>query len=62
MPSWNASATRNKTKMLRREDIVMMISVGGKERTLEEFEGLVKAADKWLEVCTCCRKMIWNQS
>ena len=53
MPAWNSSATRNKTKMLRREDIVMMISVGGKERTLEEFEGLVRETDGRLEVCGC---------
>ncbi|ESZ93590.1 hypothetical protein SBOR_6019 [Sclerotinia borealis F-4128] len=50
MPAWNSSDTRYKTKMLRREDITMMISVGGKERTLEEFGGLVKAADKRLEI------------
>ena len=50
MPSWNASSVRWKSKMIRREDIVMMISVGGKERTLEEFEALVKAADERCEV------------
>ena len=51
MPAWSASSTRHKTKMLRREDIVMMISVGGKERTLEEFDALIKQADERFEVC-----------
>ncbi|KAK3170073.1 hypothetical protein OEA41_009458 [Lepraria neglecta] len=46
-----ASSTQHKTKMLRREDIVMMISVGGKERTLEEFDALIKQADERFEVC-----------
>ncbi|KAF7937085.1 hypothetical protein BELL_0704g00030 [Botrytis elliptica] len=50
MPVWNSSDTRYKTKMLRREDIAMMISVGGKERTLEEFAGLIRGADKKLEI------------
>ena len=51
MPAWSQTSIRQKTKMLRREDIVMMISVGGKERTLEEFGRLVKEADKRYEVC-----------
>lgn len=51
MPAWNASNVRHKSKMLRREDIVMMISVGGKERSLEDFERLIKAADERFEVC-----------
>lgn len=46
MPTWDEAKTRHRTKMLRREDIVMMISVGGKERTLEEFEALVRCADR----------------
>ncbi|KAF7945498.1 hypothetical protein EAE96_010265 [Botrytis aclada] len=50
MPVWNSSDTRYKTKMLRREDIAMMIGVGGKERTLEEFAGLIRGADKKLEI------------
>ncbi|KAF7876844.1 uncharacterized protein EAF02_008064 [Botrytis sinoallii] len=50
MPVWNSSDTRYKTKMLRREDIAMMIIVGGKERTLEEFAGLIRGADKKLEI------------
>ena len=52
MPEWNASSVRHKSKWLRREDILMMITMGGKERTLKEFEGLIKAADKRFEVCT----------
>ncbi|TEY43705.1 hypothetical protein BOTCAL_0362g00090 [Botryotinia calthae] len=50
MPVWNSSDTRYKIKMLRREDIALMISVGGKERTLEEFVGLIRGADKKLEI------------
>ena len=55
MPEWNAAATRNAVKMVRREDLVMMISVGGKERTLGEFEKLVREADARLEVCLLVR-------
>ena len=52
MPEWNASNVRHKSKQVRREDIFMMITVGGKERSLKEFEGLIKAADERFEVCT----------
>ncbi|KAM0802682.1 O-methyltransferase-domain-containing protein [Usnea florida] len=45
MPEWNASSVRHKSKLLRRDDILMMINGGGKERSLKEFEGLIKAAD-----------------
>ena len=51
MPEWNASSVRHKSKLLRREDILAMITVGGKERSLKEFEGLIKAADERFEVC-----------
>ena len=51
MPAWNASKVRHKSKMLRREDVVMMISVGGKERSLKDFEVLIKVADERFEVC-----------
>ena len=51
LPAWNAYSTRHKTKRLRREDIVMMVSVGGKERSLEEFKALATAADERLQVC-----------
>ena len=51
MPEWNASSVRHKSKLLRRDDILAMITVGGKERSLKEFEGLVKAADERFEVC-----------
>lgn len=50
LPAWNAYSTRHKTKMLRREDIIMMISAGGKERTLEEFQALAAAADERFQV------------
>lgn len=50
MPAWNCSDTRYTTKMLRREDITMMISFGGKERTLEEFACLIKMADQRLQI------------
>jgi hypothetical protein len=50
LPAWNKYPFRNQTKMLRREDLVMMISCGGKERTLEDFEALAKAADARFEV------------
>ena len=51
MPEWNASNVRHKSKLPRRHDILMMITVGGKERSLKEFEGLIKAADERFEVC-----------
>jgi hypothetical protein len=51
LPAWNAYSTRRKTKWLRREDIVIMISVGGKEGSLEEFGELLKRADERFEVC-----------
>lgn len=50
MPEWNASSVRHKSKWARREDIFMMITVGGKERSLKEFEGLIKAADERFEL------------
>ena len=50
LPSWNASSVRHRSKRLRREDIVMMISVGGKERSLKDFEVLLNAADERLKV------------
>ena len=50
MPTWNASSVRHKTKRLRREDIVMMVSIGGKERSLKDFEALLSAADERLQV------------
>ena len=51
MPEWNASSVRHKSKLVRRDDILMMITGGGKERSLKEFEGLIKAADGRFEVC-----------
>ena len=51
MPEWNASNVRHKSKLLRREDIFMIITVGGKERSLKDFEGLINAADERFEVC-----------
>jgi len=50
LPRWDEYKCRHKTKSLRREDVVMMISVGGKERTLDEFGGLVREADGRFEV------------
>ena len=51
LPAWDPSRVRNKTKMLLREDIIMMISSGGKKRSLKDFEALIKAADERFEVC-----------
>ena len=45
LPAWNASRPRHWSKRVRREDVVMMISVGGRERSLKEFEMLLNAAD-----------------
>ena len=50
VPPRDPRAPRWKTKMIRREDMTMMISCGGKERTLAEFEALVHEADPRLEV------------
>ena len=50
LPAWNAWSIRHKSKRLRREDIVMMISVGGKERSLKDFEVLLNAADERFKV------------
>lgn len=50
IPPRDPNAPRWKTKMIRREDMTMMISCGGKERSLEEFERLVREADPRLEV------------
>lgn len=50
LPAWNASSVRHRSKRLRREDIVMMISVGGKERSLKDFEVLLNAADERFKV------------
>lgn len=50
LPPWNAYATRHATKNLRREDVIMMISVGGRERTLDDFRALLKEADARFEV------------
>ena len=58
LPAWNAYSTRRKTKWLRREDIVMMISVGGKERSLEDFETLLKMADERFEVHLCSLSLV----
>ena len=48
--------------MLRREDIAMTISAGGKERILEEFERLVKEADKHYKLCSAPRMASREQS
>ena len=50
LPAWNAWSVRHKSKRLRREDIAMMISVGGKERSLKDFEVLLNAADERFKV------------
>ncbi|KAI4253113.1 MAG: hypothetical protein LQ352_003892 [Teloschistes flavicans] len=50
LPHWGAAMSPYKLKQLRREDMVMMISCGGKERSLEEFTTLVETADKRLTV------------
>ena len=51
MPRWDEYSVRNKVKMLRREDLTMMISCGGKERSLQEFEDLATCADSRYTVC-----------
>ena len=50
IPPREPGAPRWKTKMILREDITMMISCGGKERTLKDFEKLLRDADSRLEV------------
>ncbi|KAL8704469.1 MAG: hypothetical protein Q9201_002385 [Fulgogasparrea decipioides] len=50
LPAWGAPNTPYKTKKLRREDVVMMISCGGKERTLEDFRTLMEEADRRLVI------------
>ena len=50
VPKWNEGGARHRTKRLRQEDVTMMISVGGKERTVGEFEILAREADGRFEV------------
>ncbi|KAL8941469.1 MAG: hypothetical protein Q9211_001812 [Gyalolechia sp. 1 TL-2023] len=48
LPPWGTPLAPYQAKWLRREDVVMMIGTGGKERTLEDFKMLVEEADKRL--------------
>ncbi|KAL8734604.1 MAG: hypothetical protein Q9181_003156 [Wetmoreana brouardii] len=50
LPPWGAPSTPYRTKRLRREDVTMMISCGGKERTLEDFTTLMDEADRRLTI------------
>lgn len=51
LPGWRKSLPLYDSKRLRRQDVIMMISCGGKERTLEDFRALVGEADGRLTVC-----------
>ncbi|KAL9031066.1 MAG: hypothetical protein Q9196_000876 [Gyalolechia fulgens] len=50
LPPWGTPLAPYQTKWLRREDVVMMIGSGGKERTLDEFKTLVEEADSRLTI------------
>lgn len=53
------SITRFEERGVRQMDIAMMLQVGGKQRTVEDFQKVLKQADERYEVCSHSLNFEW---